>query len=111
MAFKRILELIENNDSVILFVDEAVFTSRLQLTKAWTKNYRRPPVVYINKLGFAAVAVTGAIDIEGKLISIVEEAHSINVDKFLTFLRDVRAQYLETQVIYIFLDNLRVHYS
>ena len=42
------------------------------------------------KLGFVAVAVTGAIDITGKVVVAEEESHSINVHKFLGFLRKVR---------------------
>lgn len=74
-----------------MFIDEAVFTSRLQLTKVWAKYHRKPPVLFKQKLGFAAVAITGAIDKNGKVITAITESYSINVDKFLFFLHELRS--------------------
>ena len=68
-------------------------------------------VIFKPKLGFKAIAVVGAIDRKGKVVTIQTYDYSINVDKFLLFLQELRATRSSSKRIFIFLDNLRVHYS
>ena len=68
-------------------------------------------VIFKPKLGFKAVAVVGAIDRKGRVVTIQTYDYSINVDKFLLFLQEIRTTKSRTKRIFIFLDNLRVHYS
>ena len=68
-------------------------------------------VIFKPKLGFKAIAAVGAIDRKGRVVTIQTYDYSINVDKFILFLRELRATKSQTKRIYIFLDNLRVHYS
>jgi hypothetical protein len=68
-------------------------------------------VVFKPKLGFKAVAAVGAIDVGGRVVTICIHDYSINVDKFLLFLEEIRTVKSRSKRMYIFLDNLRVHYS
>jgi len=77
----------------------------------WAKSGRRLPVIYKSKLGFKAIAVTGAINMHGEVSVVCAEDYSINVAKFLVFLQALRDKYDERLTLHIFLDNLRVHYS
>ena len=110
VAFKRVFEIVMSK-APIYFIDEAVFTSKLQSKKVWTRGGRSPMVIYKPKLGFKAIAVVGAIDIKGRVRTICCHDYSINVDKFIQFLQELRVMKNASTMIYIFLDNLRVHYS
>jgi len=68
-------------------------------------------VVLKSKLGFKSIAVVGAIDRKGRVVTIQTYDYSINVDKFVLFLQELRATKSSSKRIFIFLDNLRVHYS
>ncbi len=110
VAFRRVLNIIASK-APIYFIDEAVFTSKLQSSKVWTRAGRNPMVIYKPKIGFKAIAVVGAIDIKGKVRTICTFDYSINVDKFIQFLQELRIMKDARIKIFIFLDNLRVHYS
>jgi hypothetical protein len=58
--------LIEAKETII-FVDEAVFTSRLQSCKVWARARRKAPEVFKSKIGFKAIAITGGLDVEGMM--------------------------------------------
>jgi transposase len=68
-------------------------------------------VILKPKIGFKAIAVVGAIDLKGKVRTICTYDYSINVEKFIQFLQELRIMKDASIKIYIFLDNLRVHYS
>lgn len=56
------------------------------------------------------MAVTAAIDLDGRVTSYQVTEKSIEVEKFVEFLRGLRAK-VTTDEVYVFLDNLRVHHS
>ena len=66
VAFRRVLEIVALK-APIYFIDEAVFTSKLQTNKVWTRGGRNPMMIYKPRIGFNAIAVVGAIDIKGKV--------------------------------------------
>ena len=81
----KVLNLIAKRKR-LLFLDEAVFTSRSVMSKVWAKN-SDGAVISKDKYGFACVAVVAAIDVDGKLISCVTSAKSIKEPEFCKILK------------------------
>lgn len=75
----------------LYFIDEAVFTSKLAEIKVWAKQRGPAPVRYVSKIGFKAIAATAAIDLAGKVVALTLDDQSVNVEKFLRFLQQLRS--------------------
>lgn len=68
--------------------------------------------MFKKKIGFKAIAVTCAINLDGSVVVTETTEYSVNVDKFLIFLEQiVKQRKSKLEPIHLFLDNLRVHHS
>ena len=105
----QVIKLIENQ-SRIVFVDEAMFTSGQIRARYWAKAGDESLNVEKLKIGFKEVAVVGAIDLSGRVVALLTREKSIATDDFVAFLKKLK-QSMRKQKTYIFLDNLRVHHT
>ena len=62
------------------------------------------------KIGFKCIAVVAAIDIQGRVVTLLQRDLSIKTSDFVDFLRALRTR-MKRQKTYIFLDNLQVHHT
>ena len=62
------------------------------------------------KIGLKCVAVVGAIDVQGRVVALLQRDLSIKTADFVDFLRSLRTR-MKRQKTYIFLDNLQVHHT
>ena len=62
------------------------------------------------KIGFKCVAVVGAIDVQGRVVALLQRDLSIKKTDFVDFLRSLRTR-MKRQKTYIFLDNQQVHHT
>lgn len=108
-VFPRVIKLIKN-DANIVFVDEAVFTSNQVRARYWAKAGRQPLEVPKAKLGFKAVAVVAALDLRGKVVSLITREKSIDTEAFLEFMNKL-CRKMRGKKTYVFLDNLRIHHT
>lgn len=67
-------------------------------------------MTYKNQLSFKAVAVAGAIDIDGRVIGLRTCEGSIGKSEFKTLLTDISSS-VGGKKCYVFLDNLWMHHS
>ena len=103
------INLMEKKKNIV-FVDEAVFSSKLDHGKSWWLPGNKTIVVDRNSLGFKAVGVVAGINMLGKVVAVHMELNSIDKHSFVIFLKKVR-KYNKGRKTYIFLDNLSVHYT
>ena len=61
-------------------------------------------------IGFKCVAVVGAIDVQGRVVALLQTDLSIKTTDFVDFLRSLRTR-MKRQKTYVFLDNLQVHHT
>ena len=62
------------------------------------------------KIGFKCIAVVGAINVQGRVVALLQRDLSIKTSDFVEFLRVLRTR-MKRQKTYIFLDNLQVHHT
>ena len=62
------------------------------------------------KISFKCIAVVTAIDIQGRVVALLQRDLSIKTSDFVDFLRALRTR-MKKQKTYIFLDNLQVHHT
>jgi len=103
------INLMEKKKNIV-FVDEAVFSSKLDHGKSWWLPGNKTIVVDRNSLGFKAVGVVAGINMLGKVVAVHMELNAIDKHSFVVFLKKVR-KYNKGRKTYIFLDNLTVHYT
>ena len=82
--FPRIIELY-NQQANLVFIDEAVFSSKQIRSKCCAKSGGMPLFIDKKKLGLKAIAVVAGIDIRGKIIAIIRDK-SICTSDFIKFL-------------------------
>ena len=85
------VRLIEDHSAIIMFADEAVFSTRQTARPIWAA--ADPPQEMFtqrNKMSFNAIACVAAIDREGKLCAILTHEYSIKSAEFAAFLRQIR---------------------
>jgi len=93
----------------VLFVDECVFTPRSLLRKIWSTNSEET-ILYKKKTSFKAVAVLGAISVEGELVAYVLREGSIQLDDLKKMANKIKSKYKRRRVV-MFLDNLPLHHT
>ena len=91
-------------------MDEAVFTSSQISTKSWFLPQSKPILIPRKKLGFKAIAVAAAINMDGNLVALHVVDHSINAYSFAEFLGKV-GKYLKRRKAKMLVDNLGVHHT
>jgi len=62
------------------------------------------------KIGFKCIAVVGAINVQGRVVALLQRDLSMKISDFVEFLRVLRTR-MKRQKTYIFLDNLQVHHT
>ena len=77
LVLPRMISMIEQNKNLI-FVDEAVFSSRLDHSKSWWVPGNRAILIDRNSLGFKAVGVVAGIDMQGRVVAVHMEDTSID---------------------------------
>lgn len=83
-----------------------MFTSKLYLQKVWCKTKTVPYITGQKTVGFRAVALIAAIDLEGRVEEFDLHHSSVRQEQFIAFLERLKRKDERT---YIFLDNLTVH--
>ena len=62
------------------------------------------------KLGFQAIAVVAAIDMKGRVVTMVVKEKSINIGSFIEFLIKLGKR-MDGRKTYVLVDNLNIHYN
>jgi transposase len=106
----RILRHVDQGHNV-LFLDEAVFTSNQIRTSVWCRRGHDSAHIPKANLGFKAVAVVAAIDMEGNLLGLTLADKSIRYDAFVEFLESCYQQHKTSRWTFLMLDNLRLHHN
>ena len=75
-----------NEKANLIFIDEAVFSSKQVRSKCWAKSGGMPLLVDKKKLGLKAIAVVAGIDIKGEVVAITMRDKSICTLDFIKFL-------------------------
>ena len=104
-----IIKLIEQQSPNLVFIDEAVFSSKSMVQRYWAK---AGPQLSITKkqLSFTAVAVVAAINIKGQVVALHSAESSICTEDFIVFLNQMRRR-RNSRKTYVLLDNLSFHHS
>lgn len=103
------LQLVKEEGNIV-FIDEAVYSSKLGDQKVWALPGPDRPTISIEKVNFKAIAVTAGVDVEGRIFGEYLCDFSVNVERFIEFLIVLREKARPGQ-LYVVLDNLRVHHS
>ena len=93
----------------VLFVDEAVFTSKQIQSRVWYFKGEKNVTVPKRALGFKAIAVVAAIDRNGRVIGLTLADGSIGKHQFRYFI-DSCTETRGQRTTHLFLDNLRLHH-
>jgi hypothetical protein len=104
-----VIRLIEQRENIV-FVDEACFTSNQIRARYWAKAGDASLKIDKAKIGFKCIAVVGAINVQGRVVALLQRDLSIKTSDFVEFLRVLRTR-MKRQKTYIFLDNLQVHHT
>ena len=62
------------------------------------------------KIGLKCITLVGAIDVQERVVALLQRDLSIKITDFGDFLRSLRTQ-MKRQKTYVFLDNLQVHHT
>jgi transposase len=62
------------------------------------------------KIGFRAIAVVAAINLQGRVVALLLREGSICTSDFVDFLRNLKSR-MRGEKTYVFLDNLRIHHT
>ena len=89
-------------------MDEAVYSQKQSDRRVWA---RPGEAVYRNKVGFRAVAVVAAVDVDGAVPYTLMREGAIDQDAFIDFLEGLRDRIAvpREQEIVLLVDNLAVH--
>ena len=77
----RVIKLIEKHQNIV-FVDEAVLTSGQIQARYWAKSGDTSLKIEKKKLGFKAIAVVAAINIQGRVVALLIKDKSIITSDF-----------------------------
>ena len=102
------IRLIEQRANIV-FVDEACFTSNQIRARYWAKAGDASLKIDKAKIGLKWIPVA-AIDVQGRVVALLQRDLSIKTSDFVDFLRALRTR-MKKQKTYIFLDNLQVHHT
>ena len=105
----KVIRLIQNHANIV-FVDEAVFTSGQIRAKYWAKAGDASLKIDKAKIGFRAIAVVAAINLQGRVVALLLREGSICTSDFVDFLRNLKSR-MRGEKTYVFLDNLRINHT
>ena len=106
-GFSRFLEAVERREHVYM-MDESGFSCGQVRPKVWFTKQTRPVFMKKMKIGFKAIAVAAAINMEGEVVAYRIEDHSIDTESFCKFLEHLK-DHLGRRKAVLLLDNLSVH--
>ncbi len=66
--------------------------------------------IYKARIGFSCIAAVGAIDVQGRVVALLQRDFSIKTTEFVDFLRSM-CTCMKRQKTNVFLDNLQVHHT
>ena len=69
LAFPRFLKAVDTKEE-LLFMDEAVFSTNQVSPKIWFTPQHEPVLIKRKKLGFKAIAVAAAINMDGEVVAV-----------------------------------------
>ena len=69
LAFPRIIKAVDTKEE-LLFMDEAVFSTNQVSPKIWFTPQHEPVLIKRKKLGFKAIAVAAAINMDGEVVAV-----------------------------------------
>ena len=106
-AFPKFLEAYEKRE-LIFYMDESVFSANQVNQKIWFSPQTEPVMIEKKKLGFKAIAVAAAINLQGEVIAWHVRDGAIDSDSYILFLRQV-IKYTRRRKCKMMVDNLGVH--
>ena len=106
-AFPKFLEAYEKRE-LIFYMDESVFSANQVNPKIWFSPQTEPVMIEKKKLGFKAIAVAAAINLQGEVIAWHVRDGAIDSDSYILFLKQV-IKYTRRRKCKMMVDNLSVH--
>ena len=106
-AFPKFLEAYEKRE-LIFYMDVSVFSANQVNPKIWFTPQTEPVMIEKKKLGFKAIAVAAAINLQGEVIAWHVQDGAIDSDSYILFLRQV-IKYTRRRKCKMMVDNLGVH--
>ena len=103
------LEQAKQNNELILYLDETVFSRKAMLKNVWARKHENGEIDQA-MLNEPTMALLMCISQENGIEPWKIYKKSVNTDKFCQYLHLVRERHPDTQLT-IFMDNLRVHTS
>lgn len=94
---------------IVLFVDESIYSKQLGNVNIWQSQSSQEQEYALQKYNFPAQAVVAATDMYGYIRAKMIFPKSLDQHDFIEFLRSLRHQINNRKILYILLDNLRVH--
>ena len=89
-------------------MDESVFSANQVNPKIWFTPQTEPVLISNKKLGFKAIAVAAAINLQGEVIAWHVRDGSIDSDSYILFLKAL-VQHTRRRKCKMMVDNLSVH--
>lgn len=108
-VFPKIASLIDSKQRVF-FCDESVFSNKLFTRRVWSEQGQRQPTVPLQRVNYKAIAAIASIDTEGRVVSQATYDHSVDADKFICYLKQLKAE-AGGLPFTLCLDNMRAHHA
>ncbi len=105
----KVIRLIQNH-AIIVFVDEAIFTSGQIRAQYWAKAVDASLKIDKAKIGLRAIAVVAAINLQGRVVALLLREGSICTGDFVDFLQNLKSR-MRGEKTYVFLENLRIQHT
>ena len=102
-------ELSRESDVEFLYADEVIFTAGQVKPKVWYLK-GEPLEIEKKRLAFKAIAVVGATDYQGRLVTRIARDAIITKEDFMEFMEGVAVNSTRGKVSYLFIDNLPMHH-
>ena len=109
LAFQQLLRLAQQKPAQLLFCDEAVYSSKQAERKVWASKTTPVLVSARNKISFEAVAVCGAMTMDGKMAHAKLVPNALDQFDFADFITELRKKQGHHKRLFILVDNLGIH--
>ncbi len=103
------IRLIEQRANIV-FVDVACFISNQIRARYWAKAGDASFKIHKAKIDFKFIAVQGTINVQGRVVALLQRDLLIKTSDFVEFCRVLRSRMMR-QKAYIFIGNLQVHHT
>ena len=109
LAFQQMLRLAQSKPAQLLFCDEAVYSSRQAERKVWANKKTVVLVSARNRISFEAVAVCGAMAMDGSMAYAKLVPNALDQFDFADFITELRKKQGNHKRLFILVDNLGIH--